>query len=140
MGNVTKEQQRRMGPQACSQLMAFFLSQQSLPTPSLLSLPRTGISPFSSFRKPIHPLRNILNAASSQKPSQPFLLPHDTLAPLNACGSLFLFFFQHSSLYHGVTSSHLAPAVNCNHLGDLFPSYLVFDCRDSLRSLSTSQQ
>lgn len=129
-----------MVPQACSQLMAFFLSQQSLPTPSLLSLPRTGISPFSSFRKPIHPLRNILNAASSQKPSQPFPLPHDTLAPLNACGSLFLFFFQHSSLYHRVTSSHLAPAVSCNHLGDLFPSYLGFDHRDSLRSLSTSQQ
>lgn len=121
MGNVTKLLRRRTGPGAAGSChwTAPSANRTFLPPlfsrcPRTLLLPRTGISPgllpFFSSRNPIHPLRNILNATSSQKPSQPFPLSHDTLVPLNACGSFF--FSSNTHLYHEVTSSHLAPAVS----------------------------
>lgn len=63
----------------------------------------TSFWTFSSSRNPLHPLRNILNAASFQKPSQVSPIPRCTVPPLNSCASLF-FLIEHSSLSHEMTS------------------------------------
>lgn len=102
MGTVTKEQQRTMGlrPAGSCPFLSLSSAQDTvcfsdLPH-DLAVAPRQQVSPpgplsFSSSRNPLHPLRNILNTISFQKFSQMFPLPHDTLTPLNACGSLSFF-------------------------------------------------
>lgn len=133
-------QQRRTGPQASKQWLPesshpqwparVFLFRSSPTAPghcsaltclTTLLLLRAGISPrlvpFFSSGNPIHPLRNILNAISSQKPSQMFPLPCHTLPPSFECLWVLIFSLrQHSSFHHAVTSPHLVPAMSCNHL------------------------